>query len=217
MNPTSRAIVLLALVTAVVVYAFTLRRWFRSWGAMSHEIMRRQSGDAWVTAPSYETNLAITIQAQARDVWPWLVQMGFRRGGLYSYDWLDRLFGYLDRPSADRVLPEFQRLEVGDTIPIGRAGGFPVRSIDPNRSLLLAGEADSFRWSWEFRLDPIDERRTRLSSRNRAHVPATFGSWCLLRVLEPAAFLMTRRMLIGIARRAEALANAEHLGRTSTA
>jgi hypothetical protein len=34
--------------------------------------------------------------------------MGYQRGGLYSYDWLDRLFGFLDRPSATRILPEFQ-------------------------------------------------------------------------------------------------------------
>ena len=57
--------------------------------------------------------------------------MGYRRGGLYSYDWLDRLFGYLDAPSADRILPEWQLLAAGDEIPIGRGGGLPVRAIEP--------------------------------------------------------------------------------------
>ena len=44
------------------------------------------------------------------DIWAWLVQIGYHRGGLYSYDWLDRLFGFLDRPSATRILPDFQQL-----------------------------------------------------------------------------------------------------------
>jgi hypothetical protein len=50
---------------------------------------------------------AITINAPPEDIWPWLVQIGYQRGGLYSYDWLDRLFGFLDRPSAVRILPSF--------------------------------------------------------------------------------------------------------------
>ena len=49
--------------------------------------------------------MAVTIDGPPSAVWPWLAQMGYRRGGLYSYDWLDRLFGYLDAPSANRILP----------------------------------------------------------------------------------------------------------------
>jgi hypothetical protein len=66
--------------------------------------------------------------------------MGYRRGGLYSYDWLDLLFGYLDRPSADRIIPAFQHLKIGDEIPIGRGRGFPVTALDPNRALVLSGK-----------------------------------------------------------------------------
>ena len=96
-------------------------------------------GDCVVTLPSYETTLGVTIDAAPAAIWPWLVQMGYRRGGLYSYDWLDRLFGYLDAPSAERILPEWQHLAVGDEIPIGRGGGFPVKAIEPFRSLVLGG------------------------------------------------------------------------------
>jgi hypothetical protein len=63
--------------------------------------------------------------------------MGYRRGRLYSYDWLDRLFGYLDAPSAERVLPEFQDLKAGDTIPLGRGPHWPVRVAAPGRALVL--------------------------------------------------------------------------------
>jgi hypothetical protein len=139
-------------------------------------------------------------------VWPWLAQLGYQRGGLYSYDWLDRLFGYLDRPSAEVVLPQFQQLAVGDVIPIGRGGGFPVTAIDPRRALVLSGAGDGFAWVWQFGLYPAGARQTRLVSRNQVRVPRSVGSWLFMRVIEPAAFLMTRRMLIGLKRRAEALA-----------
>jgi hypothetical protein len=76
----------------------------------------------------------VTIRARADDIWPWLAQMGYRRGGLYSYDWLDRLFGYLDRPSAEEILPEYQSIRVGDTIPLGRGPDWPVVEVVPERA-----------------------------------------------------------------------------------
>ena len=106
----------------------------------------------------------------------------------------------------DRLLPEWQHLNVGDEIPIGRAGGFPIAAVDPERALVLAGEADGVAWVWQFGLYPIDADTTQLVSRNAVRAPRTAGSWLFLRVIEPAAFLMTRRMLLGLKERAEALA-----------
>ena len=160
-------------------------------------------GDAQIPNATYEMTLAVAVDAPAADLWPWLVQMGYRRGGLYSYDWLDRLFGFLDAPSADRILPEFQRLDVGDVIPVGRGAGFPVNALEPFRALLLGGESDGFQWTWDFGLYPVNERVTRLVSRSRARPPRTIGSTLFMCVLEPAAFIMTRRMLLGLKRRAE--------------
>ena len=96
-------------------------------------------GDTQVTLPSYEATLGVTINTAPAAIWPWLMQMAYRRGGLYSYDWLDRLFGYLDAPSADHILPEWQLLEVSDEIPIGRTRGFPDKAIEPFRTLVLCG------------------------------------------------------------------------------
>jgi hypothetical protein len=162
-------------------------------------------GDAQVTLPSYEATLGVTIDAAPMAIWPWLVQMGYRRGGLYSYDGLDRLFGYLDGPSADRILPEWQRLAVGDEIPIGRKGGFPVRAIEPYRSLVMAGCDRDVEWSWELALTPVGQAKTRLVSRNRAWVRPTLRSRATLLLIEPAAFLMTRKMLMGLKQRAESM------------
>ena len=94
-------------------------------------------------------------------------------------------------------------------IPFGRGQGFPVTALEPYRALVLSGTGDGFAWLWEFGLYPVDERRTRLVSRNRVRVPRTLGSWLFMRVIEPAAFLMTRRMLLGLKRRAETLSVAD--------
>ena len=202
------AILFVALALAAL-YWFPMRRWFGRWGTSATDRTRVMAGDGAVVDPTYSATLAITVDARPEHIWPWLVQMGYRRGGLYSYDWLDRLFGFLDAPSAERVLPEHQRLAVGDVIPIGRGDGFPVAAVDPQRSMVLGGETgDGFHWVWQFGLYPLDERRTRLVSRSRARLPRTLRSALFMCALEPAAFIMTRRMLLGLKRRAERLATA---------
>lgn len=202
----------LILVTLVLLYWFPVRRWFGRWGTTPPDLARVMAGDAAVVDQTYTATLATTVDARPEDIWPWLVQMGYQRGGLYSYDWLDRLFGYLDRPSANAILPAFQALAIGDQIPIGRGQGFPVIGLEPNRSLVLGGEGDGFAWVWQFGLYPVDGTRTRLVSRNAVRVPHTRGSWLFMRAIEPAAFLMTRRMLLGLRRRAEALVAMRHHG-----
>jgi hypothetical protein len=154
---------------------------------------------------THRMDLAIKIVARPQDVWPWLLQLGYRRGGLYSYDWLDRIFGYLDAPSSKRILPEFQNVRVGDIIPIGRGPGFPVQAIEPERRLRLGGESQGVSWTWEFELQPIDEWHTELISRSRVETPDTVRSSVWMFILGLAAVIMTRRMLIGLKRRAEAL------------
>jgi hypothetical protein len=198
-------IVLLGLFLLGLVYGFPVRRWFRRRGATDAELVRPMAADAEVANPNYKTTLAVTIDAPPAAIWPWLVQMGYRRGGLYSYDWLDRLFGYLDRPSSEQILPEFQDLRAGDVIPIGKSPGFPVKAIERDRMLLLAGQTDEVHWAWELGLFPAGENKTRLISRNRVQAPRSLKTRVLFMVMEPAAFIMTRKMLLGIKRRSEEL------------
>lgn len=205
MSAISAAVVLLGF-----SYWFGVRPAFLRWGASDADLARPMPGDAIVEHPAYQATLAITLNAAPRHVWPWLLQLGYQRGGLYSYDALDRLFGYLDRPSATRILPEFQQLAPGDEIPVGRGGGFPVVAVDPQRTLVLGGRGDGFAWVWQFGLYAVDANHTRLVSKNIVRTPASVGAWLFMRALEPAAFLMTRRMLIGLKQRAEHLAAAEN-------
>ena len=78
------------------VLGFWIRRWFGRWGTTGGDLTRVMPGDAVIANPTHSATHAVTVAAPPEDIWPWLVQMGYRRGGLYSYDWLDRLFGYLD-------------------------------------------------------------------------------------------------------------------------
>src|SRR5512138_1741143 len=190
---------LLVMLTLAALYWFPVRRWMSRWGATPSDLTRVMAGDSLLVDPTYSGTMAVTVNAPPEDIWPWLVQIGYQRGGLYSHDWLDRLFGFLDRPSATRILPEFQHLAVGDAIPLPRGRRWPVAVIEPRRALVLdMRNMDGFDWVWQFGLYPVDEHRTRLVSRSHVRplsVWATFFSVC---VIEPAGFFMTRRMLIGL-------------------
>lgn len=192
---------------ALVLTALRLRAWGLRWGATEEDLLRVMPGDDWVSHPGYVTTRAVVLRAEPGHVWPWLVQMGRGRGGLYSIDWLDRLFNILDAPSAEDILPAYQHLQAGDVIPIGRNGGFPVLAIEPGRVLALAGDDGGVRWSWVFGLYSQPDGTTRLVSRNRASVSGLQGRIALLLVDLPA-FIMTRQMLINLKRRAERLAGA---------
>jgi hypothetical protein len=196
---------LLVILTIAALYWFPIRRWMNQWGATSSDLARVMAGDSLLADWTYSGTTAVTVNAAPGHIWPWLVQLGYQRGGLYSYDWLDRLFGYLDRPSATRILPEFQHLAVGDTIPLGRGPSWPVAALELNRALVLdMRNMGGLDWVWQFGLYPVDETRTQLVSRSRVRAQAMW-SRLLTHVIEPAGFLMTRRMLIGLKERAEAL------------
>ncbi len=163
-------------------------------------------GDVLIPDGTEMSMQAVTVGGAPEDIWPWLVQIGYRRGGLYSYDWLDRLFGFLDRPSATRILPEFQQLAVGDKVPWGRTGTeLTVGLLEPRRSLALSYEAGDFTWVWQFGLYPLEDQRTRFVTRGTERVPETLLWWLGMRIMEPVSFIMTRRMLLGVKERAESL------------
>ena len=204
--------ILFVILALALLYWFPTRRWMSRWGATPADLSRAMAGDRLLVDPTYSGTMAVSVDAPPEDIWPWLVQIGYQRGGLYSYDWLDRLFGYLDRPSATRILPEFQHLAVGDEIPLGRGPSWPVAFVDPRRALVLdMRNMGGFDWVWQFGLSTVDEKRTRLVSRSCVR---THTAWArlLTYAIEPAGFIMTRRMLLGIKERAEALRS----GRTDT-
>jgi hypothetical protein len=105
---------------------------YQGWGVDPAEAARPLPGDDLVPEAEAVDTRGIDIAAHPSDVWPWLVQMGYGRGGWYSWDQLD-----MNMPSADRIVPELQRLAVGDTVPTHPGGGFEVRILEPEQALVL--------------------------------------------------------------------------------
>jgi hypothetical protein len=204
---------------AVVGYMRARQR-FTTWGADGREPYERLPGDDLLTESSMITTRAITIDAPPGAVWPWLVQMGQGRGGFYSYDWLEDLFG-LDIRNAERIEPEWQELAVGDQLraapaSAGPEAGFTVVAIDPGRALVTAvgdpavvgpqaaAGALPDGATWAFVLEPVGEQQTRLLVRLRTRFPLpAVASWIVERLLEPVHFVMERKQLLGIRDRAE--------------
>jgi hypothetical protein len=193
----------LALVAALGTLYPLLRRPILTWGATSEEAASRLPGDELLEDADGVSTRAIAIDAPAVAVWPWIAQMGpSPRGGAYTYDWIENLLR-LDMHSVDRVLPEFQHPEVGDTIVFG-SNRFRLERVNPGH--VLAWRAEGGNWVWTFVLEEHDGR-TRLISRNRFRLPTLLARIGML-PMEPGSLVMERKMLRGIKERAEQLASA---------
>jgi hypothetical protein len=179
------------------------RHWHLRWGATDDEVRGPLPGDSIVPKASFKATRAITIDAAPELVWPWIVQMGYRRAGFYTYALLDNA-GF---ESAERVLEEYQPPKIGDWMPMAKqvneTTAFKVTAFTTNEWLLW--EKPDSTWAWK--LLPLDGRRTRLISRLKARYAwEKPGSAILtLVLLEFGDFPMMRRVMKGIKARAEQL------------
>jgi len=182
------------------LYGAPVRRRIVTWGATEQEAAARLPGDELLEDASGVATRAIDIRAPARAVWPWIAQMGpAPRGGAYTYDWIENLLG-LDMHSVDRILPEFQDPQIGDTIGYG-SNRMRLERVEPEH--VLAWRSEDGNWVWAFVLDER-EGSTRLISRNRFRLPRLRDRIGML-PMEPASLVMERKMLRGIRDRAERL------------
>lgn len=193
-----------------------------SWGATRDEFLMEMEGDDLVRDPTMRTTHAVTVDAPPEAVWPWIIQMGYERGGWYLPYWMDHtLFGHEYR-SAETILPEYQGLGVGDTIPDGPPGTawYDIVRCEPPHVLVLHSTTHvwaSLRarggwidWTWAFRLFALPGGRTRLVVRVRGRL----GPWWLRALyaatVVPGDALMAYWMLTGIARRAAPTPHPSH-------
>ena len=184
-----------------------MRRRYLTWGATDQEIGDPLAGDDLISNPDMVATRAIAIRAAAERVWPWIAQLGQGRGGFYSYDWLENLVG-CDIHSSDRILREWQDIEVGDEIKLAPQVGLVVALVEHERSLVLRGgipmgrRAAPYDFTWAFTLRDEPDETVRLLVRERY---VYTRAWARL-VVEPTevlSFVMSQKMLRGIRDRAE--------------
>ena len=165
-------------------------------------------GDDLIPDPIGTLTHAITIRRPAREVWPWLAQMGAgNRAGWYSYDVIDNG----RQRSAARIVEELQHIAVGTLFPAvpGATDGFHVLQFETGRRLVLGWLPASNAlpiMTWAFVLEGVNEGTTRLVVRARAArgypfygLPPSIG----VPFIRFGHFIMQRKQLLGIASRAE--------------
>jgi hypothetical protein len=204
-------------------YASIIRPRLLRWGATDAEVDAVFPGGDLIPGGTRGGTMAVTINAPPSKVWPWLVQMGYRRAGWYSWDSLDN-FG---RRSADRIYPQWQNVSPGDILAGPGAGemehAWEVAALVPERFLGLRASFDLRQGRrfdpakgrpryftdslWGFLLKPLPDKNTRL---------IVSGYWCLeprwlqpfmsFALLEWTHWIMQSKQFANIKRRSESAA-----------
>jgi hypothetical protein len=201
----------LALATATAAGVVALRRTSLRWGASDDETRMRLPGDEILPGADLQATRAISIDAPASHVWPWIAQLGQNRGGFFSYDWLENLVG-VDIRTANEIRPELRIHAVGDTVNLAPQVALEVVRFDEGRHVVLRGAvgpdgtdaAAPYDFTWAFVLSegPAGTGTTRLVVRER-YAYLTDWAGALVEPVELVSFLMSQRMLRGIRDRAE--------------
>jgi hypothetical protein len=166
-------------------------------------------GDELIAKADVTATRAITIRASADRVWPWIAQLGQGRGGFYSYDFLENLVG-CDIHSVERIVPEWQDVKVGDQVRFAPKIGLAVAVVEQGRSLVLRGGVPigsappPYDSTWAFTLRDEPDGTTRLVVRERYAYKRPWARF----IVVPTGVLssvMSRKMLLGIKKRAERL------------
>lgn len=209
MRSVPRPLVVTTLTALGVGAALLTRRMTQTWGTAAHEAFQPLPGDELVPDADVVATRAVGIDASASAVWPWLVQLGYGRGGFYSFDRLERLAG-LDIRSADRIEPAWQTLAVGDRVDLADGFGLRVAALEPGRHLVLLGADEGggapapFDFSWAFVLRPWSARSggSRLLVRERYRTHGLAGR-LVVEATQVASWVMSSAMLRGIRDRAQ--------------
>jgi hypothetical protein len=187
-----------AIAVAAATYILFARPWHLRWGASAHECGMSLPGDDLIMRPDLTATRAITVRASAGQVWPWIAQLGQGRGGFYSYDFLENLAG-CDIHSADRIVPRWQDIKVGDEVKLAPAVGLGVAALTPGRSLVLRGGIPvgntpppyDFTWAWVLRDEP--DGTSRLLVRERYAYTRPWARF-LVEPVEAVSFVMSQKM-----------------------
>ncbi|MDG5481583.1 SRPBCC family protein [Mycolicibacterium gadium] len=199
---------------------YAARRYYRNWGTTKEECQMFLDGDELIAGPVVRSTEAVSIDGPLAAVWPWLVQMGQDRGGLYTFEKLENFAG-LRYVNADRIHPEWQHLAPGDTVRLvpkgwmGLRDGFvlKVEEVVDQQSIVLSASVRrqwNREWNvvWSFHVIPHWDDRCRLLVRIRSPLRRP-GQVLVTELAGPATAFVTRGILLGIKRRVQQQVQAE--------
>lgn len=192
-------IALLILTLLVLAYAIVIRPLHLTWGAASHEVKLSLPGDDIVVKPDFNATRGITISAPPEEIWKWIIQIGSKRAGWYSIDWIDN--GGI--PSTHVILPEHQVISTGQFIPFtpDQKNGMWVKDYKTNQYILWTDKNGNATWLWYLYTNGNAE--TRLLTRLRTKY--TWKSlWILYYLIyDVGDIIMMKKCMEGIKQRAE--------------
>lgn len=202
--------VLVGLAVTTTIYLLVFWPWMSTWGATSAELEKSLPGDNLVPDATMQTTKGLTVNARPEEIYPWLLQIGVDRGGMYSYDWLENLFG-LNVHTVDTIVPEYQNAQVGDfwrftpqDYVLNPGPGLWVKELQTDAAVLLCfGIEDkpdeACIDTWQFVLEPQADGTTRLLLRSRMAMESELP----IKLTYFVQFIMERKMLLGIRELAE--------------
>lgn len=208
-----------AIVLLVGLYYLLFWPWLSRWGATDVEVQHSLPGDDLIATPIFVTTKAITIQATPDEIWPWIMQLGVDRGGMYSYLWVENWLMRLNVQNSDEIRPEWQTLQVGDFLrftpkdfALNPGPGLYVKQIEPNYALTGCFGLENSppdcnnAATWQFVLVPQADGATRLILRSQTAGINSPTAVAAAKLAQAFQFYMERKMLLTLKARGEMLA-----------
>ncbi len=206
-----------AVILLLLGYTYLLSPWLLTWGTTNAELTVALPGDRFVLQPKVRMTQAITVDVAPQKIWPWLIQMGQDRAGFYSYERLERIFGF-GIYNTYRIVQPWQNLKAGDFVKFHQNGiGMQVVAVEKEKNILMLTDSRKpmkvepgrkelilplpegmyTLWNWDFNLLPLPDGKTRLIA--RAYADWSFSNPILKGILHFAvgfpSSIMQRQML----------------------
>lgn len=185
----------------VMLYFFIIRPIHLRWGATIEEVKSKMPGDEIVKTVHFNATRAISINSPPENIWKWIIQIGSKRAGWYSIDWIDN--GGIE--SSREILPKFQKIETGYFIPFtpDQKNGMWVKEFKEPEYILWVDKEGNATWLWY--LKKLSDTETRLITRLRTKYKF-FSIWLIYYILyDFGDIIMMKKCLKGIKERAENL------------
>lgn len=187
------------IILLLIIYIFLVRPWHLKWGVNATEVGLTLPGDEIVKKPDFNATRGISILAPAKEVWKWIIQIGSKRAGWYSIDWMDNG----GTPSSKEIIPEFQEIEIGQFIPFtpDQKNGMWVKDFKQSEYILWVDKAGKASWLWYIYINETGE--TRLITRLRTkYIWNSF--WIIYYLIyDFGDIVMMKKCMKGIKQRAE--------------